>query len=142
MGVISAPSLGALVYQPTKLKIGSTEKNIFPRDFIGTEVRHSTWGGFPQPPCQVRQVVVWLEEGRLRRKCRRCRRCALVLVVVVRLVVDVNDRLALQDAEDDIEALELGGQHDDLAKVEVGGEVLPGQLSRVWSIFAECLIFT
>ena len=86
--------------------------------------------------------MAWLEEGRLRRGCRRCRRCVVVLVVAVRLVVDVDDRLALEDVEDHVEALELGGQHDDLAKVEVGGEVLPGQLSRVWSIFAECLIFT
>ena len=122
--------------------IGSTDLFLIPRDFIGTEVRHSTWGVSPQPPCQVtggvakrrgavsgcwralakgtawagcfivQFTIIICEEGRLRIMCG-CRRCACVFVdmlVVVRLVVDVDDRLALEDVKDHVEALGLGGR--------------------------------
>ena len=68
-----------------------------------------------------------VEDARLRLRRRRRRRCA-VRLVAVRLLVDVNDRLALQDVQDDVEALELCRWNDDLAKVEVCREVRGEQL--------------
>ena len=72
-------------------------------------------------------MVGLVEDARLRR--RRRRRCALGLVAV-RLLVDVNGGLALQDVQDGVEALELCSWSDDLAKVEVRGEVRGEELRR------------
>ena len=72
--------------------------------------------------------MVWLVEDARLRRCRGRRRCAVL--VAVRLVVDVDDRLALEDVEDDVEALEFGGRNDGLAEVEVGCQVRGEQLGR------------
>ena len=47
-----------------------------------------------------------------------------------RSVVDVDDRLALEDVEDGVEAREFGGRNGDLAKVEAGCQVRGEQLGR------------
>ena len=63
------------------------------------------------------------------RRCRGRRRCAFL--VAVRLVADVDGRLALEDVEDGVEALWFGGRNGDLAEVEATPPALEFYLGAV-----------